>query len=309
MKNKPVILIGTAVITCIIIGIFLFNNKKGTTQNNQTQTNNSLFGKKEVKVGNDICGEFPKEWAASALGKPITKTTSLDTTGTHSCQYYTDENNFIILRLNNLSVENQKKGQTTLGRTIITNPKIKMEHFVVIQEDGLINGIYLIVNPNLFLTVDRNSAKAASQEEILNFAIKVSERIQNGENITGAPTSTTQAPVPLPQGEDIVKNFFTLIGEGKIEDAMGMMTPSAVANDSQKQAWAVQFNAFEKITVKKIEPVLENTYKVTLDVQMKPESANAPIPFYGYDNGENIRWVGLEKIDNFWKVTGIATGP
>lgn len=308
MKNKSFILIGIVVIACIV-GIFLINNRKGTSQNNQTQTNNSLFGK-EVKVGNDVCGEFPKEWVTSVFGKPIIKTTSLDTTGTHSCQYYTDENNFITLRLNSLSAESQKKGQITLGRTIITNPKIKMEHFIVIQEDGLINGIYLIINPNLFITVDRNSAKAASQDEILNFAIKVAERIQNGENVASSqPTPTSQTTTPIPSGEDIVRTFFSLISEGKIADAINMMTPNAIGNDSQKQAWGVQFNAFKKINVKKVESSLENTYKVILDIEMKPESANVPIPYYEYENGENFRWVGLEKIDNSWKITGIATGP
>ena len=303
--NKKV-LIATVIVFIAIATLLVFGQKNATKtvlQNNQTTT-------KGISVGNDVCSEFPKEWVASALGKQIIKTEAKSTSGTHVCQYYTDENNFVTLRLNNLSVENQKKGQITLGRTITTNPKIKMEHFVVLQDNGLINGIYLVINPNLFIAVDRTSTKAASEEEIVNFTVKVAERIQNGENVVSSqPTTSSQASVPLPQGEDIVKNFFTLIGDGKIEDAINMMTPNSIGNDSQKQAWGVQFNAFKKISVKKIDPALENTYKVTLDVEMKPESANAPIPFYGYDNGVNIRWVGLEKIDNIWKITGIATGP
>jgi len=303
--SKKVIIIGIGILAIVFI-LFVLN--RGGAGNVTQNLQNSL--KKEISVGNDICGEFPKEWATSAFEKPIIKTTSLDTTGTHSCQYYTDENNFIILRLNSLSVENQRKGQIALGRTIITNPKIKMEHFVVIQEEGLINGIYLIINPNLFITVDRNSAKAASQDEILNFAIKAAERIESGENVVAAPTSTAQAAVPLPQGEDIVRNFFSLINEGKISDAVNMLTPNAVPNDSAKQAWGVQFNAFEKITIKQIEPAGENTYKVTFDVKMKPGTENAqPMPYYGWGDGESVRWVALEKIDNLWKVAGIATGP
>jgi hypothetical protein len=67
--------------------------------------------------------------------------------------------------------------------------------------------------------------------------------------------------------------------------------------------------ALQKLIVKKIEPAGENFYKVTMDVEMKPESANAVMPFYGYDNGENIRWIGLIKVDNLWRITGLATGP
>lgn len=136
--------------------------------------------------------------------------------------------------------------------------------------------------------------------------------VQNlpGENVA-APTATptVQVEVPLPQGEDIVRNFFALINEGKISDAVGMLTPINTRDDSKKQAWGVQLSAFKKVAVKSIEPAGENNYKVVLDVEMKPESEQGTIPFYGYEKGENIRWVGVEKVDTLWKVTGIATGP
>lgn len=103
MQNKPAIIIGLVVVICILVGIFILNNKKGTTQDNQAQTNNSLFGEKEVNIGNDVCGEFPKEWAATALGKQIIKTEANSSSGTYACRYYTDENNFVTLRVNNLS--------------------------------------------------------------------------------------------------------------------------------------------------------------------------------------------------------------
>jgi hypothetical protein len=43
---------------------------------------------------------------------------------------------------------------------------------------------------------------------------------------------------------------------------------------------------------------------------MKPEAENAqPMPYYGWGNGEFVRWITLEKVDNVWKIAGIATGP
>ena len=122
-------------------------------------------------------------------------------------------------------------------------------------------------------------------------------------------TPTPQASVPLPQGEDIVRNFFALINEGKISDAVGELSPNTTNDESSKQAWGVQLAAFKKVTVKSITSAGENEYKVVLDVEMKPEAASGPIPFYGYENGENTRWVMIEKVGTFWKVTGIATGP
>jgi hypothetical protein len=307
--NKKILIVGVVVLG-ILISLFAMNRKSPAKVVQNLQ--DSL--KKEISVGTDICAEFPKEWVTSVFARPIVKSVSRDTAVTHDCTYYTDENNFIILRLNNLIVENQRKGQIALGRTISTDPKIKMDHFLVIQEDGLINGIYLILGPTLFLAVDRSSTKAGSEDEMLSFAINVAERMSANKNTESVPVSLTQAAVPLPQGEDIVRNFFNLINEGKVVDVVGMLTPENVADDSMKQAWGVQFNSFEKMTVKKIEvatePAGENTYKVTLDVKMKPESANAqPMPYYGWGNGEFVRWITLEKVGNIWKVKGISTGP
>jgi len=302
--NKQ-LLVGLAAL--VIIGFLLFPNLfKKKTDNNQT---GGGFSKKEITVSEDVCGAFPKEFVSATTGKTIIKTERFDTTGTHVCQYYTDENNFITLRLNALNVENQKKGLMVLGRTFTTNAKIKMEHFVVIQSNGLINEVVLVINSNLFIAVDRTSTKTASETEIVDFAAKVSERIQKGEAVAKEVSPTQVQQVPLPQGEDIVRNFINLISEGKISEAVNMLAPETISDDSHKQTWGVQFNAFKKISLKKIEPAGENMYKVTLDVEMKPESENNPIPFYGYDKGENIRWIGLKKVDNLWRITGFSTGP
>lgn len=126
----------------------------------------------------------------------------------------------------------------------------------------------------------------------------------------------TVSEVPLPSEISIIHTFFELINEQRVADAINMMAPDTVGDESQKQAWGVQFNAFRKMSAEKIEQSIpeswtdtNHSYKVTLEVQMKPEAAKAPIPNYGYDNGTNIRWVTLEKVGDFWKINGIATGP
>ena len=141
-------------------------------------------------------------------------------------------------------------------------------------------------------------------------------------NTTTPTTSTTNSPtitqgtVPLPQETDIIRTFFNLIEERKINDAVMMMSDSITKNDSQKQAWGVQLNVFKSVKVLDVTSSMPeewkdnlHTYKVTLDVVMDPASANQPIPYYGYENGKNIRWITLKKSGTLWKVTGIATGP
>jgi hypothetical protein len=305
-SNKIAILaIGAVVIVAgvVLVAGFL---KKGTTNLPQLINKNA-----QVSVGTDICAEFPKEWVQSVLGKTIIKTEAFSMNGSNNCKYFIDETNAAVIKLENLTIANQKTGQVALGRTIKTDSKIKMENVVAWQPDGLINEIYLVLNPNRYVAIDRTSAKVYDNEGEIAFAIKVAERIQSGKNqIAAVATPTPQAQVPLPQGTDIVRNFFNLIAEGRIPDAIAMMTPSAVPDENAKQAWGVQFNAFKKITVKNVEPSGENTYKVTLDVLMKPEAANVqPMPYYGWGDGEFVRWISLEKVNNVWKVVGIATGP
>ena len=213
MNKKILIAIGGL----IVIGAIVLPN---LFRKNSSESNNNA--KKEISIGTDICAEFPKEFIAEALDKEILKTEANNSQNTHVCQYYTDENNFVTLRLNNLNVENQKKGQITLGRTITTNEQIKMDHFVVLQENGLINGVYLIIKPDLFIAVDRTSPKVAGETEIIAFAAKIAEKIQGGER-RGAKlqaTPTGQSGVPLPQQENIVRNLFSLINEGKITEAV-----------------------------------------------------------------------------------------
>jgi len=314
MSKKNIIIFGTIILTVVIT----FSALNKSKPNNIIQNLQNPF-KKEINVGTDVCAEFPKEWVASVLRKEIIKTEAFSMKGTNNCQYFVDDTSSAFIKAEDLTIANQKKGQQEMGRTIKTDPRIKMENFIAVQADGLINVIYLVLNPNRFVAIDRTSTKVYDNEGEIAFAVKVAERIQKGENIITAsnmtnPTSTPKSSVPLPQGKDIVKNFFNLIEEGKITDAVNMLTPNNISDDSNKQAWGVQFNSFEKITVKQIElagePAGANTYKVTLDVKMKPEAENAqPMPYYGWGNGEFVRWVTLEKVDNVWKVSGIATGP
>ncbi len=95
-----------------------------------------------------------------------------------------------------------------------------------------------------------------------------------------------------------------------------MMSKNAAPDDASKQSWGVQFNAFKKLTVQSIEPSMEEswndaqkTYRTTLDVEMDGDAAEAVIPYFGYANGTNTRWITIEKEGADWKIAGISTGP
>jgi hypothetical protein len=158
----------------------------------------------------------------------------------------------------------------------------------------------LVIVLVVFLLV-RNSQKPAGENPVTG---------NNQISTAFSPTPKAEQNVPLPTQEDIIRTFFNLISEGRASEAVGVMTTKAAGDDSSKQAWGVQFNAFEKVTVEKIENSIDGEYKVTLAVQMKQGTEKVqPMPYYGWGNGRFVRFISLEKEGNLWKIAGIATGP
>ena len=157
-----------------------------------------------------------------------------------------------------------------------------------------------------------NQTGTSQNDNMVSEAQNINTNREAADNIS----SQENGSVPMLQEADIVRIFFTLINEKQINDAISMMTPKMIGDESQKQAWGVQFNSFKSLKVSNVEESMkeewsdsQHNYKVTLDVQMKPEAAQVPIPYYGWDEGSNIRWVTLEKISGIWKISSIATGP
>jgi hypothetical protein len=131
-----------------------------------------------------------------------------------------------------------------------------------------------------------------------------------GNKIEPTPTMGTVS-VPLPSQEDIIGTFFELINEKRIPEAIGMMSTKMAGDESTKQVWGVMFNDFDSVKVIKIEKsIAENLFKVELAVKVNPRAKGNPIPFYGYSDKTDVRFVNLVKDDQGrWKIDGIATGP
>ncbi|MCL5433336.1 MAG: hypothetical protein M1524_04470 [Patescibacteria group bacterium] len=130
-------------------------------------------------------------------------------------------------------------------------------------------------------------------------------------------TSPTIQVSPTPQnlegGKITLKKFTEYINSEKTIDAVSLLSEKAVKDEKSKDQWQTNFNSISKISLAKVEdfekPVwTENfeQYKVMLDIELKPGLSES----YGWIEGENIRWVTLEKDNKeTWRITEIATGP
>lgn len=151
----------------------------------------------------------------------------------------------------------------------------------------------------------------------LLFASRVNEK--NYPTKSSIPSGTVLSIVtgmPLQQEIEILRQFFFLIQQHQTTKAIEMMSEATIQDEKGKRAWEKQLNAIESVKVISIDTSLlgewtntQHTYRVTLEMQIYPSSINGTIPYYGYENGTNIRFISLVKSGEYWKIEGISTGP
>jgi hypothetical protein len=134
---------------------------------------------KSYYIVEDICGQFTKEFIQHVLGKPIIRSEPPKISSLSNCSYYLDDQNYVMLVLDYLSIDNQKKGQEALGRTTASIPSIPMRNLVAYQEDNNINTIYLILSDNKFISLQRSSNINLTKDELISFAANLAENIKN----------------------------------------------------------------------------------------------------------------------------------
>jgi hypothetical protein len=113
-----------------------------------------------------------------------------------------------------------------------------------------------------------------------------------------------------------LKEFFAIVNSRDVDGAMKSMAPGMLQTPEQREAWRRQLAAFRSIRVIDVEPANVNDwsgtrhiFKVTLEAYVKDEPG-APIPFFGWHDNPNVRWITMELNNNRrWVVAGIATGP
>ncbi len=132
----------------------------------------------------DICGQFTEQFIENLLGVPIVSIKGSTVSGLYLCKYYLSEQpegqgQYILINLEYLSVEKQKKGHQLMNRTIKTDSRIRMEHFLVWQPDGLLNEIYLVLDPNKFISINRSDSGVLDNEKTIEFAARLAEQIKD----------------------------------------------------------------------------------------------------------------------------------
>ena len=277
-------------------------------------------------VDQDICKFFTPDFVHSATGKTIVRVEPSTIAGVFSCRYYLGykEDFFklpdgkvmpggpnIDIVLDNLSVENQKIGLTSMGAKIETDKRVNMQHFVVRREkDNSVWDVDLVINPNRFVWVSTLNEGDLSDDEVIDLAAKMADLIQGRSTLRIEKNPVDLSPPKVdtsPTQEQAARSFLEAIAAKKTDDAIAMMD----ANDETQAGWRKNFGQLASLTIVKIEPAFQDewtadrqTYKAELDVKLV--SGNASM---GWENGKNFRWITVQKEDGAWKVHELANNP
>jgi len=345
MKNYLIIIL----IAVLGVGGGILLKNKITPKFSQTQTTSqtSPTTQQEQETGIDyeklfglvpVCELFPKEKIEELTGKqfleikPGQNNTQRYTE--YYCEYrqeklpYSVEHGTPPQPPKNISIafvsgniESLKEAYKLNKEKVEENKDIPFPHHLVYDEKGKFLRLEAFLSPNLELIVNTwwsTLSEDGALKFVKDFTLYLKDFIQKKRqtnNLSPTPKleKETSGRIPLPSDEDIIRNFVNLIEEGQADKAALMMKTN---NDAELQTWAVHFAAINSFKLLKIEKANEESwaenkhiYKVVLDVWMDPSSANAPIPYYGWQNGENTRWITLEKVGDVWKISEIATGP
>jgi len=112
-----------------------------------------------------------------------------------------------------------------------------------------------------------------------------------------------------------LEEFFTIVNSRDVDEAMKSMTPAMIGPPEKREAWRRQLAAIRSIHILDVEPASvgdwnssRHIFKVTLEASVE-DVPDAPIPFFGWQDNPNVRWITME-LDSRrrWVVAGIATG-
>jgi hypothetical protein len=134
---------------------------------------------KSYYVLEDICGQFTKEFVEGALGKSIVKTVAPTHSTLYNCKYETnDKGDYVLLVLDYLHFENQRKGNLEMGRRVEENSAIPMRNIVIWQGDR-VNSIILALGDEKFISIHVASELGLTSGEQINFAANIAKQIKN----------------------------------------------------------------------------------------------------------------------------------
>jgi hypothetical protein len=153
-------------------------------------------------------------------------------------------------------------------------------------------------------------AKTFANESFLSSDLKGTS-IQDSQNQAEAYAHQSL----LAPEEELITLFFGSINNRQNKEAVKLLSQNLNPNKETEKTWLEQFNAIKSVHIMDIKEIAKDTwtdtrkvYKVTLEIYVDNSAANAPIPYYGWEDNPNIRFIGVIKLNSRWYIDRIGTG-
>lgn len=135
--------------------------------------------------------------------------------------------------------------------------------------------------------------------------------IQDSQNKTDAFAHQSL----LAPEEELITLLFGSINNRQNHEAVKLLSQNLNPNLETERLWIDQFNAIRSVHILDLKEISKDTwtetkkiYKVTLEIYVDNSAANTPIPYYGWGDNPNIRFIAVVKINNRWYIDQIGTG-
>jgi len=134
---------------------------------------------KSYYIVEDICGQFTQEFMENMLGEKLAKIEPPKINGIYNCTYYFNEKDYIIINLEYLKIENQKKGNEMFGLRNEKSAQIPMDNLMATREDGVLDVIYLVLSPDKFISFRPNSKNTIDNDKFIKLVSNIGGAIKN----------------------------------------------------------------------------------------------------------------------------------
>jgi hypothetical protein len=115
--------------------------------------------------------------------------------------------------------------------------------------------------------------------------------------------------------EELIYLLFGLINNRQNQEAVKLLSQNLNPNQETERLWIEQFNAIRSVHILDLKEISKDTwtetkkiYKVTLEIYVDNSAANVPIPYYGWEDNPNIRFITVVRIKSRWFIDQIGTG-
>jgi hypothetical protein len=162
----------------IIASILILLGIAGRKASSKIQAQNKvdLGSEKILGLKDGKCSKIPENLIFSTIGLKVIRKEFTDNENISECKFYISEDGIISLNFEtNKNAETQKNSLLLLNDTIASDAAIKMDHFVAMKNDSLVQGVYLVFGPEEYISVSQNIPAQIDKDKFLNLAEKVAQ--------------------------------------------------------------------------------------------------------------------------------------